>query len=162
VHNNYFKKLQDRYNVIDYFFEDSREVFDSILDELKETYSPKITGIIHGDFWFSNIIMEYNDTFKLIDMKGQVDNILTLNGDMYYDYGKFFQSILGFDLIINKCDIDKEYLNNMKVYFLQKCQQKGLNVEYLLAVTKSLILGTFHSIENNDIKIKLWKFIKEI
>jgi capsule biosynthesis phosphatase len=162
VHNNYFKKLQTRFNTNDYFFEDAQEVYDKIIDDLTKSYSPTIVGIIHGDFWFSNIIMEYNDNYKCIDMKGQVDNILTLNGDMYYDYGKLYQSILGYDLILNNCQLDIEYINSIKAHFLNKCREDKLNIDYLTAVTKSLIFGTFHSIEGNEIKQRVWDFLKKI
>lgn len=162
IHNNYFKKLQDRFNTNDYFFEDAQEVYDSIIQNLQNHYSPKVVGIIHGDFWFSNIILEYDDNYKCIDMRGQIDNILNLNGDMYYDYGKLYQSILGYDLVLNNCNIDKEYILNMKTYFLKKCNELNLNIDYLTAVTKSLIFGTFYSIESNESKKRIWDFVKSI
>ena len=162
IYNNYFKKLQDRFNSNDYFFEDAQNVYDKIINDLQKYYSPKIVGIIHGDFWFSNIILEYDDKYKCIDMKGQVDNILTLNGDMYYDYGKIYQSILGYDLVLNDCIIDNEYILKMKTHFLKKCNEMKLNIDYLTAVTKSLIFGTFHSIESNKSKERIWEFVKRI
>ncbi len=158
IHNNYFKKLEDRFNTNDYNFENAKEIYDLIINDLKLHYSPKISGVIHGDFWFSNIILDYNDNYKLIDMKGQVDNILTLNGDIYYDYGKMYQSILGYDLVLNDCVLDEEYLNEIKTYFLKKCREINLNIDYLTAVTKSLIFGTIWFIENNK-KKNIWKFI---
>jgi hypothetical protein len=106
--------------------------------------------------------MEYNDSYKFVDMKGQVDNILTLNGDMYYDYGKLYQSILGYDLVLNNCILDTEYLLKIKTYFIEKCKIKGLNIDYLNAVTKSLIFGVFHSIDSSETKDRIWKFIKNI
>ena len=162
INNNYFKKLKDRFNKNDYYFEDADIIFKSILDELDKYFEPKIVPVIHGDFWFSNIIMEYNDCYKFVDMKGQIDNILTLNGDMYYDYGKLYQSILGYDLVLNNCILDKEYLLIMKTYFLEKCKNKGLNIEYLIAVTKSLIFGTIIFIDSSESKDRIWDFIKNI
>ena len=162
IKNNYFEKLKARFNKNDYYFEDADIIFKNILDELEKTYDPTIVPVIHGDFWFSNIIMEYNDSYKFVDMKGQVDNILTLNGDMYYDYGKLYQSILGYDLVLNNCILDTEYLLKMKSYFFEKCKKKGLNIEYLTTVTKSLIFGVFHSIDSSETKDRIWKFIKNI
>ena len=95
-------------------------------------------------------------------MKGQVDNILTTCGDIYYDYGKFYQSILGYDLILHNDDINYKYVNMMKEYFISKCEKKKMNVKYLTAVTKSLVFGTFHSLKPNDPKHKIWEFIKTI
>ena len=160
--NNYFLKLQGRFNKNDYPFPNANEVFNEILNGLEENYSPQLSNLIHGDFWFSNIILTYDDNYKLIDMKGQVDNILTLNGDIYYDYGKLYQSILGYDLILNGLEIDYVYVNKMKQYFLEKCQSLDLNLEYLKYVTKGLIFGTFYFIketENVNIKSNIWSLL---
>jgi capsule biosynthesis phosphatase len=165
VRNNYFEKLKTRFqNKSDYCFPDAQTVFDNILKELKDNYSPKLVSFIHGDFWFSNILLTYEDNYKFIDMKGQVDGILTTNGDKYYDYGKLFQSILGYDLYLNNDTVEPCYILSMKEYFLEKCSQQGLNIDYLKCVTKSLIFGVFHSIDNEQIKIKekIWQLIKDI
>jgi hypothetical protein len=51
----------------------------------------------------------------------------------------------------------------MKHYFIQKCQENGLNVRYLTAVTKSLIFGTMHSIDETQTNRRdVWEFIKQI
>jgi len=164
INNNYFKKLKNRFNKTDYFFEDAEFIYNKVMSHLQETYSPQVTNIIHGDFWFSNIILQYNDEYKLIDMRGQVDNVLTLNGDLYYDYGKLYQSILGYDLILNNCVLDDEYINKIETYFLNKCKEKQLKIDYLKSVTCSLIFGTFssHSIEQSKQKRNLWEFLKKI
>jgi len=163
VRNNYFEKLKVRFtDKNDYDFDDSQEVYDSIINDLHKYYSPQIVGIIHGDFWFSNIILEYNNDYKVLDMKGHINDILSLNGDRYYDYGKFYQSILGYDLILNNCEIDNEYIFNLQKYFLTKCREIQIDVKYLTAVTKSLIFGTLHSIPHKAQKARIWSFIKTI
>jgi hypothetical protein len=160
VLNNYVEKLKKRFNVIDYPFINSEKVFKDIIDGIQENYSPIISNMIHGDFWFSNIILAYDDKYKIIDMKGQVDNILTINGDIYYDYGKLYQSILGYDLLLNNLEIDTEYINKMKKYFIEKCENLNLNLLYLKYVTKSLIFGTFHFMNEDDkSKEKIWNLI---
>ena len=161
IHNNYFKKLRDRFTPTDYSFDDAQEVFNAIIKDLEHTYNPTITPVIHGDFWFSNIILDYENQYKLIDMKGQVDGILTLNGDMYYDYGKLYQSILGYDLVLNGCEVDPVYLSSMIEIFLSYCRDLELDIEYLTAVTRSLMLGTIYFIENHDTKERVWEFIKQ-
>jgi hypothetical protein len=120
--------------------------------------------MIHGDFWFSNIIYTYDEKYVLIDMKGQVDDILTINGDIYYDYGKMFQSILGYDIILYNESIDNNYILSMKNYFIKKCTDIGLNINFLRYVTKGLIFGTFYFMENVNQKTKnnIWELIKHI
>jgi len=160
VRANYFDKLKERFqNKNDYPFVNAESVYDEIILNLELNYDAKIGPIIHGDFWFSNILLTYEDDLKCIDMKGQVDNELTLNGDIYYDYGKLYQSIIGYDLIINNRHINKDYICKMKNYFLKKCVDKGLNVEYLHWVTKSLIFGTFHFLSPSVSKMDVWNIL---
>jgi hypothetical protein len=180
VKNNYVKKLNNRFNRHDYYFEDAEDVFLDIIADIETHFSPVLSPVIHGDFWFSNIILSqeaHNDNdndndndknnYTLIDMKGIVDCVLTLNGDIYYDYGKLYQSILGYDLILNNDDINrktKEYIQSISRYFLDKCHKKGLNTKYLKCVTKSLVFGTIPFITHLDASIKnnVWGFIKTI
>jgi hypothetical protein len=164
VLNNYILKLTERFkNKIDYPFEDAENIFKQIIVNIKQYCDIKIAPFIHGDFWFSNILLTYDDEFKFIDMKGQVDGSLTINGDIYYDYGKLYQSILGYDLILNEIEVEVEYINKMKTLFLVKCQAIGLNLDYLRWVTKGLIFGVFHSIEGkSNINNRIWELIKSI
>jgi capsule biosynthesis phosphatase len=165
IKNIYIKKLKNRFNInkSDYSFEDSDNILCDIIEGINTNFSPVISSMIHGDFWFSNIILTYDNHYKCIDMRGIIDNILTLNGDIYYDYGKLYQSILGYDLILNNnINNNNEYICSMKNYFLNKCHSKGLNIKYLKYVTKSLVFGTlpFISHYDNDIKNNVWSFIK--
>ena len=159
--NNYFKKLRERFNN-DYYFDDSKEIYEKIIMDLSQNYAPEIVGMIHGDFWFSNILLDYQDNYRLIDMRGQLDGVLTMNGDKYYDYGKMYQSILGYDLVLNGNELNIEYLEKMKDYFIKKCDSIHLNTKYLRAVTQSLMFGTIPFIEKRDTKDRVWKFIKSI
>ena len=161
ISNNYFKKLRERFNN-DYFFDDANEVYEKVIYDLSQNYSPEIVGMVHGDFWFSNILLDYEDNYRLIDMRGQIDGVLTMNGDKYYDYGKMYQSILGYDLILNGVDLNMEYLDKMEEIFLNKCRNINLNIDYLGAVTRCLIFGTIPFIEKKETKERVWQFIKSI
>jgi hypothetical protein len=114
--------------------------------------------------WFSNIILNYNDEFKLLDMKGEINNKLTLSGDAYYDYGKIYQSILGLDMIVHGYNIDLDYLSKMRSMFIIHMKRLGLNIPYLNYVTKSLIYGIFWCLPtiNYDKKIQIINLIKSI
>jgi len=166
VHNNYFKKLESRFNQHDYFFNDAIEIFEKIKSKLEKSYNPSIGGIIHGDFWFSNILIDYCDNIRFLDMRGQVDGQLTLNGDIYYDYGKLYQSILGYDLVLNNClptSLEgQKYMQKIKTYFIDKCKNKRLDIMYLEATTISLIFGVFHSITIVENKLRIWEFLKNL
>ena len=162
VRANYFYKLKDRFNNIDYNFTDAENIYNDILLNLEKNYQSETVSIIHGDFWFSNILLTYNDEYKLIDMRGSVYNELSLNGDKYYDYGKLYQSILGYDLILNNNTINYEYIATIKNYFIEKCKSINLDIEYLRWVTKALIFGTFVFLDSTKNKDKLWDLIKSI
>jgi len=164
VRDNYFEKIKKRFeNKKDYPFQDADDVYNEILEKLDKNYSADIVPIIHGDFWFSNIIMQYDDNFKLIDMKGQVNGVFTINGDRYYDYGKLYQSVIGYDLILNNVLPDEEYMLKMHGYFIQKCNENGLNIPYLKQVTKSLLFGNFSFIDKPDeTKQNIWNLLKFI
>jgi len=162
IKQNYFDKIKERFNINDYNFDDANLIFNEILENLEKNYDPKIVSVIHGDFWFSNILLTYTDEYKFIDMKGQVFNELTLNGDCYYDYGKLYQSIIGYDIILNNKELDQDYVNQMKEYYLRKCKEINLNIEYLRWVTKCLIFGTFPFMNNNVPKDKVWELLKSI
>jgi capsule biosynthesis phosphatase len=165
IKNNYIRKLTNRFNKYDYYFKDADDVFKDIINGIERHFDPVVSSAIHGDFWFSNIILTYDGFYKFVDMKGSVEDILTLSGDIYYDYGKLYQSILGYDLVLNDCESSessKEYIQSMKSYFLKKCSSKGLNINYLKYVTKGLVFGVYHSITHLscDIKNNIWEFIK--
>jgi len=164
VKNNYISKIKNRFNNLDYNFVDSEENLQDIVNGIETWFDAKIVNMIHGDFWFSNIIYTYEEKYIFIDMRGQVDNILTTNGDIYYDYGKMFQSILGYDIILNNEPIDNDYILKIKDYFIKKCNDIRLNINYLRYVTKSLIFGTFYFMENISQKTKnnIWELIKQI
>lgn len=156
VKNNYIKKIQDRFNKNDYNDDDAENLLHEIIAGLEANFSPSIVNVIHGDLWFSNIIMEYDDNFKLLDMRGSVDNVQTLNGDIYYDYGKLYQSIIGLDLIIHEQNIKDytDYIEKMKAVFMNKCIERNLNLDYLRFITKSMIFGSISLLPETKYHIK--------
>ena len=131
IRKNYIDKLIHRFNPNDYYFEDSKE-----------------------------ILLTYDDELKFLDMKGQVNHILTTNGDIYYDFGKVYQSILGYDIVLHGHKLNDDFIGKMKKYFIQKCIDYNLDIEYLTIVTKSLLFGVFHSLKPTDPKEEIWRFIK--
>lgn len=105
------QKIQQRYKSYDYnkFFE-AKKTYTKILDFLNN-YRPTSINVIHGDPVFTNIIITDLNQIKLIDMRGQVGNIYTVCGDPIYDLSKIYQSLTGYDHILN----GKEYRQNKKL-----------------------------------------------
>ena len=56
--------------------------------------------VIHGDPVFSNVLLNDDGHVFLLDMRGELGSVLTLQGDLAYDLSKVYQSLLGYDFII--------------------------------------------------------------
>jgi hypothetical protein len=96
-------------------------------------------------------------------MRGKVGNVLTIYGDILYDYGKIYQSIIGYDFILMSIPLDYEYINNNKQifedYIITKFNQKTLND--IKWITKSLIL-TLIPLHNNSNCLNYYSLINTI
>ena len=165
--NNYTEKLKERFSILeDYPFDDASYIQNKCLEQLDDYYKRNnyqfdICNIIHGDLWFSNIIIDYLDNIKIFDMKGKVFDIYTTNGHNLYDYGKLYQSFLGFDEIIYNDKIDINYKNKMLHYYENYISSIGINLNDLKIITFSLVIGTLHFTNNINIKNNLWNWIKK-
>ena len=158
---NYTDKLKARFAVKeDYPFPDARIIQERCLADLSG-YVPRIAGFIHGDLWFSNILFDFKNNIKLIDMKGQVNGSLITGGDILYDYGKLYQSFLGYDAVLYKDVIPESYITDMRSIFLSEVEKRGLCLKDLDRITQSLMIGTLHALESLDAKTRIWDFIKK-
>jgi len=94
-------------------------------------------------------------------MKGKICSIYTTSGDIMYDYGKLYQSILGYDKVLyNHANKENEYSIKLKEYFYNELENRNINLENLKIVTFSLIIGTLNYIRDIDTKKRVWKWIK--
>jgi len=171
IRANYIQKLERRFaenrDLYDEVSPDAHSVLREIIADMEKHYSACIVPLIHGDFWFSNILLTYDDRFKFIDMKGQVDGVLTVAGDKYYDYCKLLQSVIGYDLVLNGCDTDSPemsaMISRMTDDYLALCASKGLNVAFMKSVTRGLIFGNFPFLcrdkHGPEIRRKIWGLI---
>lgn len=143
IYNNYSKKLTNRYENYNYInFLNSDKIYKNIKQKLidYENYNLGKKTIIHGDYVLSNIFLE-NNSLKLIDMRGKIDDILTIYGDMFYDYAKLYQSLIGYDFILNNKPISFTYTNSNVKYFEKKFIERFdyKQLEYLKYLTASLL-----------------------
>ncbi|CAJ2502195.1 Uu.00g095890.m01.CDS01 [Anthostomella pinea] len=117
IYANYGAKLRSRYDT-------HRERYDALgpvaaslfsrLNEFLDTYEAEDKGVhaqvIHGDPVFSNAILSKDEKLvSFIDVRCQLENTLTPEGDIHYDLAKVLQSLCGYDHILfmsaNKCDL---------------------------------------------------------
>lgn len=167
ITDNYIDKLKKRFlNIDDYPF-DKKEVYDTQQLCLKyiseycnsDIIQKNICHIIHGDFWFSNIILEFKKNIKAIDMKGHLDGFITTGGDCYYDYAKLLQSFLGYDLALYGDQVDTKYSKTLLKIYKQECSNRNIDYNTIKNITFGLVMGTFHAIDSIEKKIRVWDWI---
>ena len=173
IYENYTNKIITRYNYYDYSkFDNSENIYKFLIENLKK-YKEKNLGklsIIHGDTVFTNILINNFGKIKLIDMRGIINTTLTIYGDKMYDYAKIYQSLLGYDEILENKYVSYEYKNKFLNYF----EERFLNIYsetdfYYLKVITASLLFTLIPLHNNDkckdyyeLLYKLNLFVKSI
>lgn len=121
MYGNYRKKLGQRYygnpEIYD-SIDNANDIFVALDNRLGEYESQDLgkIGVIHGDPVFTNIFITETG-IKFIDPRGSVGNELSIFGDIYYDFSKIYQSILGYDFILNDLDPRTEYQNALRLKF---------------------------------------------
>lgn len=146
IYYNYYKKVNTRYEEYDYSkFDNYKEIYNDILKDLliyeKENMGKKT--VIHGDPVMTNILINDYDKIKFIDMRGNIDSSLSIYGDWLYDWAKLYQSLIGYDKILQGKNVSLQYENEMKnyfkEYFINLYSQKDYN--NLKTITKSLLFS---------------------
>jgi fructosamine-3-kinase len=127
--------MQNRFKSFNYseYGVSHKEYFQPLLANFKGEYK-----IIHGDLVFSNIILTNNGHLKFIDVKGKQGDKLSIFGDKFYDYGKIYQSLIGYDEILLDKDIKRSYKNKMIKHF--ESQFTDQEMSRIKSTTKSLLL----------------------
>jgi capsule biosynthesis phosphatase len=161
IYSNYSKKLRQRiieypelyvkYGIVDLLMK--------IIYELQE-YEEKnkgVSGIIHGDPVFTNVF-ETPTGVKLIDMRGKQGDEVTLYGDIYYDFAKIYQSLIGYDNILNGIEIDDAYRSELVNYFESMISRE--EIEKIKLITASLLISMLPLHDDDETKFN--KYIKLI
>ncbi|KAF4340069.1 capsule biosynthesis phosphatase [Fusarium beomiforme] len=170
IYANYGTKLRSRY------FQ-HRDRYDALgplaaslfarLNEFLDTYEAEEKGVranvIHGDPVFSNAIISDDErSVTFIDVRCQLQDYLTPEGDINYDLGKVLQSLCGYDYILfmsaNNYDLtgaleddkplldeaDRELLSELQEHFfafLDANYSVRLHRKTLFRVTASLFFS---------------------
>lgn len=163
IYANYASKLKDRYESYDYSkFKNHKEIFDYLFNELNN-YEINKEGnpvVIHGDTVMTNILINNFGKIKFIDMRGKLDNKLTIYGDYLYDWAKLYQSLIGYDKILTNKKISQTYETNMikcfQKYFIELYSEK--HFEILKTIVKSLLF-TLIPLHNNKLCFEYYNLI---
>ena len=163
IYKNYVNKIKERYSNYDYSkFQNSDKIYNYLINYFEDYEKKKlgIVNIIHGDPVFSNCILNNDNDIKLIDMRGKIDNTLTIYGDIFYDYAKIYQSLLGYDEILLDKQISNEYKNKLiNIFFNYIIKNYGEDyVKIIKNITNSLLF-TLIPLHNNNKCIDYYNLI---
>lgn len=166
IYANYANKLKERYDSYDYSrFNNHKEIFELLFNQLinYEKNDCGLCTIIHGDTVMTNIMINNLDKIKFIDMRGKLGNNLTIYGDFLYDWAKLYQSLLGYDAILNNKNISYNYKNNMINIFIEHFKKlySEKYVEYLKIIVKSLLFSLI-PLHDNELCVKYYNLINEV
>ena len=126
---------------------------ENIIEEKQEG----VSGTIHGDPVFTNVF-ETPTGLKFIDMRGKQGDEVTLYGDIYYDFAKVYQSLIGYDNILNGIEIDDVYRNELVTYFESMFSEEALIKIKLITASLLISMLPLH----DDDEAKFIKYIKLI
>lgn len=111
-------KILERYKNYDYSpFVGHKRVLDKIIDFLSN-FKPTKISVIHGDPVFTNVLIDNTNNIKFIDMRGKDNGLLTIYGSPMYDVAKVYQSLIGYDFILNNVtmNVDTKLVNDLLVW----------------------------------------------
>jgi capsule biosynthesis phosphatase len=166
IYSNYSNKIKNRYQNYDYSkFKNSNNLYQSLIKEIEEYQNKKLghLRIIHGDPVLSNIIINEHNKIKFIDMRGKIGTKLSLCGDWLYDWAKLYQSLIGYDEILENKVLNKKYKNNLinkfTNYFIELYSENDF--KNLKLITKSLLF-TLIPLHDNEKCYNYYNLISSI
>jgi len=166
IYLNYCNKMKKRYDNYDYSqFTNSNVIYNKIMTKLGEYEKNNCGHItpIHGDTVLTNIMINQFSKIKFIDMRGKVGDVITIYGDMYYDWAKLYQSLIGYDEILQDHNVNIEYKRNLIKHFesfiMAKFGQEKIN--HIKYITASLLF-TLIPLHNNSKCSKYYDLISTI
>jgi capsule biosynthesis phosphatase len=146
IYQNYLDKLNKRYFENKEFYtniSNSKQIYTTLSSSLID-YTQGQKGVIHGDPVFTNIFQTKTD-IKFIDMRGKLGDELSIYGDIYYDFSKVYQSLLGYDFIINDIELDNVYVDKLIKHFESHFLLEELNNIKLITASLFFTLLPLHS-----------------
>ena len=146
IYDNYVPKIKTRYSSYDYSkYDENVSIYNKLINffEKYEEDNNGVSGIIHGDAVFTNCIINNNSNFKLIDMRGYLDNDYTIYGDIMYDYGKIYQSLIGYDEILLNKKISNNYRLELITLFFDFIKENygEVYIDIIKMITNSLLFS---------------------
>jgi 5-methylthioribose kinase len=119
-------------------------------------------GVIHGDPVFTNVFLTETG-LKFIDPRGKVGEEFSIFGDVYYDFAKVYQSIIGYDFILNDLDFSFKYQEKIRARFESNFSEEEIRIIKDIAASLLFSLIPLHSFSERkfDRYIKIIKNLLE-
>jgi capsule biosynthesis phosphatase len=163
IYENYCNKIKERYLLYDYTsFKDQDKMYEYLVENLSlyENNKQGKCSVIHGDSVMTNILINHLEKIKFIDMRGKVGDQLTICGDLFYDWAKLYQSLIGYDKILLGKTISQSYeklmIDTFEEYFLQKFS--NIDLLHVKIITKSLLFALI-PLHNNNLCYEYYNLI---
>ena len=161
---NYLNKLESRYTEDDYsVYPLSKNIYNHIKKGLI-SYQQKdkgVLGMIHGDPVFTNVMLDKYNNIKMFDIRGKLGSRLSIYGDIFYDYAKVYQSLIGYDEVMKGVHMHEQYkkmfIEFYEQYIIDKFSKERLKLIKL--ITKSLL---FTLLPLHDDMLKCMEYYKLI
>ena len=155
MYSNYLEKMEKRYVEHDYsIYPNSSELYQYLKNELTnyQNKNKGILGIIHGDPVFTNIMLDKYNSIKMIDIRGKLGDELSIYGDIFYDYAKIYQSLIGYDEILKEQSLSDDYkilfINYFESYIIETYNKD--TIDFIKILTKSLLFSLLPLHDNNQ------------
>lgn len=166
IYANYIDKLKFRYANYNYSqFEYSDDIYSNLLNYFMQyKYEDRgIIKVIHGDPVFTNILINQFGKIKFIDMRGKQGDQLSIYGDWLYDWGKLYQSLVGYDEILVEKYVDPDYKYKFLAHFKKKFIADFGNNSFLdLVMVTKLLLFTLIPLHDNIKCSQYYSLIRKI
>lgn len=117
--------------------------------------------VMHGDPVFTNIIINSFGKFKFIDMRGSIGSTPTIFGDKSYDYAKIYQSIIGYDFILQGIPLNSNIINKSKIIF-EKSLNDNVLFKHIQCVTAFLLFTLIPLHDDIDKRLKYCTLCNEL
>ncbi|CAF1552718.1 unnamed protein product [Adineta ricciae] len=189
VYENYSKVLSTRheqyldlYKSIDDHFQGqsattmvrSQELIDNVVKYLNEYAAAKrgqYRSIIHGNPIFSSAVFTPENRIVFLDMRSCLGAKLSLEGDLNYDLGKVYQSLIGYDFIL----ADKGHLISGEIIetyllelipifeeFVDREYSNAVNWTDLKMITVHFLLNSIPSLKNFQHQTQLYQLAVDL
>jgi capsule biosynthesis phosphatase len=117
IYEHYINRLKQRfldpiYSTLKY----ADDIYNKLLTFFNFYINKGIIKMYHGDPVFTNIMLNNDNNIVFIDMRGIVNNTMSIYGDIMYDFAKIYQSLLGYDEIMHNIFLP----NNYSTIFIEK------------------------------------------